>query len=102
MLRPLARPCSTIKTETCSLAVESLAAVGTRAIMPAATLLFHSSIRAKLSSRKQPCLAVPCLPRTNAKWERRPAIQNRATDSSTKESIQRWAKDLFTDQQQAI
>src|SRR5216683_1925280 len=102
MLRPPARPCSTIKTDTCSLAVESLAAAGTRAIMRAAALLSHSSIRTKLSSRKQPCLAVPCSPKMNAKRERRPAIQNRATNSSAKESIQRWAKDLFTDQQQAI
>src|SRR5260370_9562151 len=70
--------------------------------MRAASVLSRSSIRPKLSRWKQPCLAVPCSPKMNAKRERRPAIQNRATNSSAKESIQRWAKDLFTDQQQAI
>jgi PAS domain S-box-containing protein len=38
----------------------------------------------------------------NAKRERRPTIQNIATDSGNDESIRRWANDLFADQQQVI
>jgi PAS domain S-box-containing protein len=88
--------------ETSSLAVESLADEGMRAIMPAGALLSHFSLRVKPIRLKHKYLAVLCLPRANAKRERRPGIQNIATDSSARESIHRTAKDLFTDQQQAI